>query len=133
MLPFKVVTPGNSLADAAPEPWVRVYRRSATALVFAAAFVSGLAENTLGAARFLGVLAFASAVTLWCGLDAKLHGKVFVRSFAWLMMFTWPVGVLAHLVWTRRVRGVPQYFGAAVVALALFGAGLAMHAVIANR
>jgi hypothetical protein len=96
-------------------------------LLVAAAFVDGFTELSTGVVRILRILVFASTIVLWCTLDAIVHGKLFLRSFAWTMMFTWPVGVLVHLVWTRRWRGVAVYVGATfVLAIAyLCGSGVA--------
>jgi hypothetical protein len=113
---------------AEPNHWVTRYRNGALALVLCLAFADGLFETTGIHGRFLAVLGFASAITLWCTLDARLHGKVFLRSFSWLMMWTWPVGVLAHLVWTRRAKGVLLYvLGALAVALAAGAGAMTAH------
>jgi len=98
----------------APEAlgWAPLYRSLALGAAFVAAFGEGLAlawsETPLQA---LCVLTEASAVTLYATLDAKVHGKQYLRSFEWMLMWTWPLGLLAHLVWTRRARGALVYLG----------------------
>src|SRR5690242_19035437 len=84
------------------EPWVPRYARFAFVLVAVGAFAGGFVITRGTEARVLTIFTFASSLSVWCGLDARVHGKLFLRSFAWLMLFTWPVGLLAHLVWTRR-------------------------------
>ena len=80
-----------------------------------AAFADGMCTDSPNTAlRVLAIFTLASAITLCCTLDANVNGKLFLRSFAWHMMFTWPVGVLVHLVWTRRwQRGLLASHGAA--------------------
>jgi hypothetical protein len=97
------------------ETWVIDDRRRAFALVYAASFCAGLTSESGGPLQVLAALTNASAIALWCALDARCHDKLFLRSYAWLMMFTWPVGVLAHAVWTRGARGV-GFYAAALVA-----------------
>ena len=112
------------------ETWVCGYRRIALALVLATAFAEGLIVSQSAPARFLVAIAFASSITLWCGLDARLHGKLFLRSFAWLMMFTWPIGAAVHLVWTRGPRGVLTYLEMSLACMAATGVGLALAALL---
>jgi hypothetical protein len=78
----------------------------------------------------LAAFAAASSITLACVLDARMHGKVFLRSWAWLLMWTWPVGILAHLLWTRRARGIGMYFALFAGALATALAGFAARAIL---
>ena len=111
--------------------WVRRYRQFALVLVFATAFAEGFSASSGVAARVLVALTFASATTLWCGLDAHLHGKLFLRSFGWLMMFTWPVAAAAHLVWTRGARGILTYILAALACMAAVSGGLAAASLLA--
>jgi hypothetical protein len=112
-------------APTAPvDPWVPRYRKFAFVLVLAAAFAGGVVASLGVQARALAVMTFASAVSVWCGLDARIHGKLFLRSFAWLMLLTWPVGLLAHLVWTRRWRGTVMYVVLALTYAAATAGGM---------
>jgi hypothetical protein len=99
----------------------------------AAAFIDGFAESLGRASQLLWILTFASAITLWCGLDARVHRKLYVRSFAWQMMFTWPIGVLVHLIWTRGWRGLRTYFVLAIASILAAGAGLLLGRLVAAR
>jgi hypothetical protein len=101
---------GNEETTQSPsvEAWVPQYRIWAIASAYFAIFVdvAFVRHNELHA---LTAMAIASAITLACTLDARMHGKLFLRSFAWTMMFTWPIGLLAHLVWTRGSPGIGVY------------------------
>lgn len=118
------------LADA--DTWVWRYRQFALALALAAAFASGFVESVAFQMQLVAIMTFASAVSIWCGLDARVHGKLFLRSFAWLMLFTWPLGVLVHLVWTRRWRGCLTYLALGVAAAAAGIAGAGVGAAVVN-
>lgn len=109
------------------EEWVRQYRQVALLTVLVAAFTQGVVTGSSSLGQALAALGFASAVTLWCSLDAYLHGKLFLRSFGWALMFTWPIGVAVHLVWTRGARGLLTYAlaGVACIGAAVAGAGAA--------
>lgn len=110
------------------DDWVPAYRRSAALLYGVCIVVTAFVETVdIGLARILVSPVMPSAIVLWCFLDAQCFGKIFHRSFAWTMMFTWPVGVLAYLIWTRGAKGVGVYFIAVIVSLLLFlvGASLA--------
>ena len=109
------------------EDWLSAYRRLALGAVVFAAFMGGLCAGHSVAARVLAALTFASATTLWCSLDARMHGKSFLHSFGWQLMWTWPVGMAVYLVWTRRWRGLLTYLllGAACLGAAGVGAGIA--------
>jgi hypothetical protein len=121
---------GNEVTTEASsvEAWVPRYRTRAIAcayfmVFFTTAFVR---HNEL---RFLAATAMASFIALACTLDARMHGKLFLRSFAWAMMFTWPIGLLVHLVWTRGSSGVGLYLVSALAcivpgALGMLVAGL---------
>ena len=109
--------------EARPEPWAHRYRSYALILALTGAFVSGVVREVDARIELPAFLALASAVVLWCQLDALLHGKIYQRACAWLMMFTWPVGVLVHLIWTRRWRGLPLYLGLALLHLAAVSIG----------
>jgi hypothetical protein len=85
--------------------------------VTASAFVGGLAQYAQGPERLIAALTFGSAVTLWCTLDARCHGKAFLHSFGWVMFCTWPVGGLVYLIWTRGTRGLLAYGWIAIVTL----------------
>jgi hypothetical protein len=115
------------------EDWVPRYRRYALVTALAAAFIDGFAESLGRASQVLSILTFASAVTLWCGLDARVHRKLYLRSFGWLMMFTWPIGVLVHLIWTRGWRGLRTYFALAIASIIAAGAGFFLARLIAAR
>jgi hypothetical protein len=106
------------------DDWVQRYRQSALVVVLVAAFAEGLLAESSLAARVVVPITFASALTLWCGLDAHVHGKLFLRSYAWALMFTWPVGVAVHLVWTRGTKGLFTYALAGVTCIAAAVAGL---------
>jgi hypothetical protein len=112
------------------DDWVRSYRLRALALVLATAFAEGFATSLSTPVHALVVMTLASSITLWCGLDAQVHGKLFLRSFAWLMMFTWPVGVAVHLVWTRGAKGMLTYLLLGVACIAAAGVGLGLAAVV---
>ena len=98
---------------------------AALVTVFVAAFADGMCTHSPNTAlRVLAIFTLASAITLCCTLDANVNGKLFLRSFAWHMMFTWPVGVLVHLVWTRRwQRGLLAYMALLAAYIAATGAG----------
>jgi hypothetical protein len=90
----------------------------AATLVYGSVLASGKRELEVAAG-----LAVGSAIALWCSVDARVHGKLFLRSFEWLMVFTWPVGALAHLVWTRGRRGFVTYVLAFFCFLLALGLG----------
>lgn len=100
------------------EQWVRTYRWFALVVVVVAAFTEGFLEQSSSPARVLVAIALASALTLWCGLDGRVHGKILLRASAWALMFTWPIGVAVHLVWTRGARGIVTYVLGVLVCLA---------------
>ena len=112
-----------SVDDADQLHWATRCRRHALMLVLAGAFVDGVVGEVDARLHGPAALVVASAVVLWCQLDALLHGKLYERASAWLLLFTWPVGVLVHLGWTRRWRGLPLYLGLAVTVLAAAAAG----------
>ena len=101
---------GNEQVTQSPsvEAWVPQYRIWAIASAYFAVFVDA-AFVRHAELHFLAATAVASAITLACTLDARMHGKLFLRSFAWTMMFTWPIGLLVHLVWTRGLPGIGVY------------------------
>jgi hypothetical protein len=74
-----------------------------------------------------------SSLILWCGMDARLHGKIFLRGFVIPMMVTWPVGVAVHLIWTRGAKGILTYALFAVAAIAAAGAGSGVASLITQR
>lgn len=117
-------------SEALSEGWVPVYRKRVAALVLALAFVQGLVGYRDGGARIVSIFGFASALVLWCVLDSRMHGKLFLRSYGWLMMFTWPVGMLAYLVWTRGAGAVVLYVIYALMFLFCAGTGLAVGGVL---
>ncbi len=105
------------------EEWVRKYRQFAFVVVLAIAFTEGFLVDVNTPARVLVALGLASAITLWCGLDARVHGKLMLRSYAWTLMFTWPVGVGVYLVWTRGAKGLVTYVLLGLACVAAAGAG----------
>jgi hypothetical protein len=115
------------------EDWVPTYRRRAAVLLGALAFVGAIARPQEQIARGLWAMSFASGLVLWCTLDARMHGKIFLRSYAWTMMFTWPIGMLAYLIWTRRVRGVGVYLLSSGIFIVTMLLGLAAAALLRTR
>lgn len=121
------IPPKRPLAVADDSAWVTSYRAYAFGAAFAAAFFEGLAralgETPLEA---LVALTLCSALVLYATLDAKLHGKAYDRASAWVFMYTVPVALLVHFVWTRRFRGLLAYLGWGALALltVLLGFGL---------
>jgi hypothetical protein len=112
-----------------PEPWVFEYRRLALVAVYLAFLLEATAA--FGGTSLLNTLCAlteASAIVLWCTLDAEIHGKMFIRSYAWTMMFTWPLGIVVYLLWTRRSRGLLSYLiaVAAATVVGFTGIGLAV-------
>ena len=67
------------------------------------AFMSGLVE-AWGPRGVNVLVAFgmASTCALYAALDACALGKPYPRAFQWGMFWTWPIGMLVHLAWTRR-------------------------------
>lgn len=96
------------------EGWVFAYRRLALIIVCLAALFGSIGARFGGRVDALAAITIASGLVLWCTLDAHIRGKTFVHSFAWALALTWPLGVLVHLVWTRRWRGVRIYVGMVV-------------------
>jgi hypothetical protein len=112
--------------------WIAEYRNYALAAAFIAAFFEGLGHAwERGEIQVLVALTLASAISLYATLDAKLHGKQYERAFAWFMMFTWPVALLAHFVWTRRGRGVFVYLGWGTLAIVTTSLGYGLAAALA--
>jgi hypothetical protein len=95
---------------AAVEDWIPVYRKRAIVLAYTAIFLANLARDDSEVIKVVTTLVTASAITLACMLDARLYGKLFLRSYALALLLTWPIGVLVHLIWTRRSRGIAVYF-----------------------
>lgn len=120
-----VSEPANSGANV----WLSRYRRLALGTVGLAAFVSGLSDHNM-LLRALGALVFASALTLWCTLDGEVHSKRFLHSFGWQLMWTWPLGLIVYLTWTRRLRGLVTYVVMAVAGFALAGAGMGVSTLL---
>lgn len=113
--------------------WVLDYRRYTLGLAAILAFMWGLSsawdardENALVA------VAMASTFALYAALDARAFGKTYPRAFQWGMFFTWPVGMLVHLVWTRRGRGVGVYLLMLMLALIAGGCGYALGNLLAH-
>jgi hypothetical protein len=94
------------------------------------ALAEGFLTGVDSPAQAIGAVILASAVTLWCGLDAHAHGKLFLRSFAWALMFTWPVGAAVHFVWTRGASGLLTYALAGVLIAVASGVGLGAASVL---
>lgn len=113
--------------------WRFQYRRLATALVLAAAFAEGLASSSSAMVRAAIAVTTPSALILWCGLDARIHGKLFLRAFVLPMFLTWPVGFAVHLIWTRGAKGVLTYALFAIAAMCAAGAGLGIEALATGR
>jgi len=105
--------------------WAIRQRRFALSLALAGSFLHGVLREIDAVLDIPTFLLVASAVVLFCQLDALLHGKIYQRAFAWLLMFTWPLGVAVHLYWTRRWRGLLLYvaFGFVQSAAVAVGAG----------
>lgn len=51
-------------------------------------------------------LLFASLITFWASIDAKLRGQPMLHIVQALFLFTWPLAALVYLVATRRWRGL---------------------------
>ena len=111
---------------AAVDDWIPVYRRRAIVLAYTALFLHNLARDDNEVIEVVTTFVAASAIVLACMLDAKLHGKLFLRSYALALLLTWPIGVLAHLIWTRRSRGIALYFAFVGGFLLAGGLGLAI-------
>ena len=91
---------------AADRWWISSYRRWSYCLLVFVAVLAGMSHDTSALPQVLLAFAAGSSIAPWCFLDAEMHGKVFHRSYAWSMMFTYPVGILIYLVWTRRAKGI---------------------------
>ena len=95
----------------ATDAWTMTYLRAAGYAVYFVALLYGVLEGMRpgDGARVLMTLAFAWAIAIYCALDARLHGRVFVRMY-WVVTFmTWPVAPLVHLVRVRGKRGALKY------------------------
>lgn len=104
-------TPRADEQRLAPEGWAQRYARFAVYGLYAVATLCGFAEGLrpTGAVRLLTALSMGWVVALYCALDARAHGKVFVQSF-WLLTFlTWPISPLIHLARTRGWLGAVSY------------------------
>jgi len=49
---------------------------------------------------------FASTITYWCIVDARIAGHPILYSFYWLIFLLWPLGVPIYLLWARKLRGL---------------------------
>lgn len=114
------------------EDWVPRHFRWALALLVVTTFLFGLTSSAGELLQILAALAMASAVTLVCMLDAKMHGKTFVRTFGLALFMTWPLGVLVHLIWTRRGPGVVLYILLVAGFAVVTGAGYGVAALLAG-
>jgi hypothetical protein len=115
------------------DSWVLDYRRWTLGLAAALAFMEGLSEAFQGPDLIaLVALAGASTCALYAALDARALGKPYPRTFQWAMFFTWPVGMLVHLFWTRRWRGIGIYLLMWMLALMAAGAGYALGRLLAT-
>jgi hypothetical protein len=113
--------------------WVLDYRRWTLGVAAILAFMEGVCESwRTDGARALVALAAASTWPLYAALDARAVGKPYPRSFQWLMFFTWPVGMLVHLFWTRRWRGVGIYLLMVTLGLLALGCGYALGSLLAH-
>ena len=65
----------------------------------------------------------ANGVVMWCYCDTVQRGKVFVHSFGWLILCTWPVALPIYLLHTRGVKGILPSIGSLAGMLALAAMG----------
>ena len=122
--------PPVSSGPAILEDWLPLYKQLTLGIAYVWAFASGMVIAFDPAATALSAMCFASALTLWCDLDARSHGKIFVHSFGWQLMWTWPIGMLVHLIWTRGARGIVTYLILAAGGVVSAGAGRAFVGVL---
>jgi hypothetical protein len=123
----------HGMTPAVPEEsWIRRYRRFAMGVIYATVLLAALTNRHGDSSRILTALVGASAITLACMLDARIHGRFFLRSYAFALFVTWPVGTLVHLIWTRGARGVAVYFMLVAAFVGVWIIGLAIGAVLAG-
>ena len=117
---------------AAQTDWARLYARAAGYGVFVTALIAGFAEGASGndAVRLLTAFSVPWSIALFCALDARAHGKVFVQSFWLITFFTWPVAPLFHLVRARGKRGAFTYAWCAALQLFCFFTSRAIGSLI---
>lgn len=115
------------------DSWVLDYQRWTLGLAAVLMFMSGLSQAFEGP-RLIALVALTGASTcaLYAALDARAFGKPYPRTFQWAMFWTWPVGMLVHLFWTRRWRGVGLYLLMYLLALVAAGAGYALGRLLAT-
>ena len=97
--------------DVATKQVFERYRWAALAMVYLLcafdAWLPPLPAASLS--RILDALLYGAVLAFWCGLDAKLRGRRYLRTYELATVFTWPGAMLIYLVWTRRLRGVGWY------------------------
>lgn len=95
------------------DDWTGRYTKLAGYAVYAAVALSAFGEFMARRpqdVQLLGAIALAGSIAFYCALDARAHGRVFVRSFWLPTLIAWPVAPLFHLLRTRGARGAGHYF-----------------------
>lgn len=109
----RLVRAGSQEHSLAVDDWTARYTRFAGygvyatffACVFAGAFVRGDQSFNL-----LITSTVAGSIALYCALDSRLHGKVFVRAYWFATLAAWPIAPLALFWRSRGTPGVGHYF-----------------------
>jgi hypothetical protein len=98
--------------EAVPD-WAASYARAALYGLYSITLGSGFALGSggakNGALKLLTAFAVGWAITFYCALDARVHRKVFVRTFWYVTFLLWPIAPLFHLLRTRGKRGALVY------------------------
>ena len=48
----------------------------------------------------------SAAMVKFCVVDSRCRGKTLLRSFHWIIFFTWPVSVPIYLLCSRSIKGI---------------------------
>jgi hypothetical protein len=75
--------------------------------------------------RLVFSLALSVFVTQFCIVDSQIRGKPLLRSFHWLIFFTWPISVPIYLIRSRGVKRLHWVVIAVVGYIAASWAGYA--------
>ena len=50
--------------------------------------------------------ALSAVMVKFCVVDSRCRGQLLLRSFHWIIFFTWPVSVPIYLLCSRGIKGI---------------------------
>ena len=75
-------------------------------LLFALSGVRGALFEDIQRADILISLALSVAMVKFCAVDSRCRGEPLLRSFHWIIFFSWPISVPTYLLWSRGIKGI---------------------------